>query len=394
MLRWNNTAKLTLIAFFSQLYFYGHVGTLYLRHRGLSFLEISSLTGIILVTLFLVEVPSGILADKIGRKRTYLLALAFQLAGEVIYVFAHSYWHFAATAVIAGFNWAFVSGCVDALLYDSLKREGREEQMSKDAGLIKAASEGAAVLASLSGGVLVSELELPRFVLAITLTALAVALALLVGFWLEEEVETESSTDQSPFDLLRDGLYLLRDNIALRRLVLLSIFASPLLNSFFNLYQPYLVKAQIQPVWLGLVRALLSLLGIVGSKYSYVLECLLGGRRSLLALVFAPGALYLIVAFVYHPLLSALLICLIYGLACAQEPLFSHLYNTQIESRNRATVLSLISMLGGMYQALLIIIVGRIADHGLNFAFLVMGGLVLAGALTFRPAAEHSERSA
>ena len=116
MPKWNNTTRLILIAFFSQLYFYSHVGTLYLRFRGLSFLEISSLAGVILATLFIVEVPSGVLADRIGRKKTYLLALGFQVVGEIAYYFASTYSHFVFTSILAGFNWAFVSGCASALL--------------------------------------------------------------------------------------------------------------------------------------------------------------------------------------------------------------------------------------------------------------------------------------
>ena len=148
MFRWDNVHKIALISFFSQLYFYGHVTTLYLRFRGLSFFEISSLTGVILATLFLIEVPSGVLADRIGRKKAYLIALAFQLLGEVVYIWAETYWHFFAVSVLAGYNWAFVSGCVEALLYDDLKRRGRTGEMSKAVGLAKACADAGGMLAA------------------------------------------------------------------------------------------------------------------------------------------------------------------------------------------------------------------------------------------------------
>jgi len=58
--------------------------------------------------------------------------------------------------------------------------------------------------------------------------------------------------------------------------------------------------------------------------------------------------------------------------------------NRHIESRNRATVLSLISMLSGLYVALVGLLIGCIGDVSLTWAFLFMGVIVLVGSLLFR----------
>ena len=72
----NNITILNLITFFSSLYFYHQIITLYFLQRGLNYVEINSLWGIIAASKAMAEVPTGIIADKIGRKFSIIIALA------------------------------------------------------------------------------------------------------------------------------------------------------------------------------------------------------------------------------------------------------------------------------------------------------------------------------
>jgi fucose permease len=75
---------------------------LYLQGKNLNYVQINSLWGIIVGTMFLTKVPAGMLADRLGRKRSINVALALQVLGEVIYIFGRSYWPFALAAAIGG----------------------------------------------------------------------------------------------------------------------------------------------------------------------------------------------------------------------------------------------------------------------------------------------------
>ena len=103
----NNIKFLYLITFFSALYFYHPVITLYFQQRGLNFVEINSLWGIMFFAMSLSEVPTGIIADKIGRKNSLIIALFLQLTGEVVYIFSQTYLLFVLVAVIGGVGFAF-----------------------------------------------------------------------------------------------------------------------------------------------------------------------------------------------------------------------------------------------------------------------------------------------
>jgi MFS family permease len=377
--------KLAIAYFFATLYFYAPVGTLYLVGKDLNYVQINSLWSIIVGTMFLSEVPAGILADRLGRKRSINVALAFQVLGEVIYVFADSYWPFALAAMVGGLGFAFGSGSVEALVYDSLQMTQREHEMSKAMGFINSAQRLANLLASAVGGLLVVNLTQERFVLAIAVTACAVAAGWLISLTLEEPpIETMGVDGDRPFRLVADGFRTLRNDRRFRRLVLLALATIPFSGYLSSLYQPRFVDVGVPPIWLGLALALASVLSILGARYAYWLEGRLGTKPSLLLVTGLPGLLYLAMAAARRPLFSVPAFCLLMGSMSLKDPIFSGHLNRHIESRNRATLLSLISMFSGLYVALMGLLIGRIADLSLTWSFVFTGMVVLAGSLSFR----------
>ena len=137
-------------------------------------------------------------------------------------------------------------------------------------------------------------------------------------------------------------------------------------------------------IWLGLGLALASGLSIVGARYAYLLEARLGTKGSLLLVTGLPGILYLVLATTSHPTFLVVVFCILYGSMSLKDPIFSGHLNKHIESKNRATVLSLISMFSGFYVALMGLLIGRVGDHSLPYAFALMGAIVLIGAFLFR----------
>lgn len=185
-LRRDNITILHLITFFSSLYFYHQIITLYFQERGLNYVQINSLWRIIIGSKAIAEVPTGVIADRIGRKFSITIALALQLLGEVVFIFADTYLIFVAVSVVAGIGFAFLSGCFEAMMYDSLKSEGKEDQMQKVSGLNDSFAQLAIIIGSFAGGVVASDLRIESFILAIVITAVFVGLALTISFFLEE----------------------------------------------------------------------------------------------------------------------------------------------------------------------------------------------------------------
>lgn len=382
--RFNNTQKIALITFFSSLYFYSHVGMLYLQERGLNLLQASSIWSIIVGTIFVAEVPTGVIADRIGRKYSVMMAMALQLLGEVLYLFSRSYWAFALIAMIAGVGFAFSSGAVEALIYDTLKGNEKELQMKKAMGLVGMSHQFAFVLAPIAGGFLVPVYALSRFLFAVFLTACAVGVALLVTLTLKEPGSAEQHSKQSSVTILRNGFQQVYTNRLLQWLLLIGVLTASFAGSLVTLYQPYFAYLQIESFWMGMAFAAGALLAGLSERYAYKIEALLGPRWGLWLVTILPGVLYVLFALTSNVTLVIFLFVMTYGTTTLKNPLLSAYQNQLIASENRATVLSLINLVASLYVAVMTLVIGWLADVQLSYAFLLMGFCVVGATILLR----------
>ncbi len=379
----DNTKKLAVVTFFSNLYFYNHIGTLYQQTRGLSLLQVSSIWSIIVGTIFLAEVPTGIMADKIGRKWSVVTALLIQTLGEFLYFFAKDYFSFVLIAILAGIGYAFLSGANEALVYDSLPEKDREREMKKSMGFIGSAYQLAFFVAPIIGGLIVSQLDLSKFLMAIFFTACSVALAFLISLTLKEPQDGYRHSEASPLKIFRDGFAQVRSSSKLKWIIAVSVLTATFSNSLISLYQPYFVEASVPTFWIGLSLSLGALLAFLIQKYAYLIEENFG-RFGFLVVTIWPGIMYLLLALVSLPVLLIPVFTVAYASMEARNPLLSAYKNEQIESKNRATVLSLINMIGSLYVALMSLVFGRIADYSLSMAFASIGLLIVLFTVVLR----------
>jgi len=381
---WTTTRKVALVGFFAQLFFYIPVLTPYLQARGLSLAQINSLQALLIGAGLLLDVPTGILADRIGRRRSYTLGLACQVLAESTFLVARDYGAFALAQVFAGVGYALASGSVDALVYESLPAEGRPAAMQRAKGTIGAVYQFANLVAYVAGGFLVADLRIAHITTAMELTVLAMFLAFVGSFSIREASWGMEGRRRGVGAFAREGLSLLRRSPPLRRVALVYLLTNAFPVYLLVLYQPYLLRAGVAGWWLGVALGLGSVLALLGQRYAYRVEAALGMRRAVLLTTAAPGVLYLLMAVIGQPLLAVLLFCAQWGIIPAKEPLFSSYLNAHIPDAQRATVLSLVNTSLSVYVGLMGPVIGWVADASLPVAFLTMGLLVLGGALALR----------
>ena len=387
--RLTNVHKVAAITFFSSLYFYSHVGTLYLQERGLTLFQVNSISAIIIGTIFLAEVPTGLIADRIGRKWSIVLAMALQVLGEVLYLFSRDYWAFAGIAAIAGVGFAFSSGAVEALIYDTLPTDpddagARDDAMKQAMGLVGFAYQQAFFLAPIIGSFLLPVYTLNRFLFVVLLTACGVGVALLVAFTLHEPAKSYHHVEQSSLQLLREGITQLRANRRLQWLLLIAVFTSTFSMILVGLYQPYFSQAGIPAFGMGWAFASGALLAGLGERYVYKVEAWLGPQLGLWLVTILPGICYLLFALVTTAPLIFLFFVLTYGCATLKNPLLSAYQNALIAPQQRATVLSLLSLCTSFYVAFFSLFIGWLADIDLRYGFALIGLIIIAMTLLLR----------
>ncbi|MGZ0655807.1 MFS transporter [Coraliomargarita sp. W4R72] len=134
---WRNVRSFTLFRVFFSARFYYPVYALLFLDFGLTLGQFAVLNGIWAATIVLLEVPSGALADTMGRRNLLLLAGVCMLLEMVVLLVAPiggGGWLFAffvLNRVLSGAAEAAASGADEALVYDSLKAAGLEDRWGK-----------------------------------------------------------------------------------------------------------------------------------------------------------------------------------------------------------------------------------------------------------------------
>ncbi|MCU0902878.1 MAG: MFS transporter [Tabrizicola sp.] len=123
-----NIALYPWFKFVQQLLFWQATWFLYFEGR-LSAAEAILLYVVADLATTVLEVPSGYMSDRLGRRKTLLVAATLYLAGTLLLVVGHGFTQFALANVFLGASWAFASGTDTSLLFESLKAEGREAEV-------------------------------------------------------------------------------------------------------------------------------------------------------------------------------------------------------------------------------------------------------------------------
>lgn len=380
-----NINKVIIISFCQHFHLYVHAYALLLLGRGLSLVQISLIESILIGTIFLMEVPTGMLADRVGRKWSIFCSTALLMSAEFIFIFARDYEWYVLVAFLAGAGYAFASGAIEALVYDSLPPENREEAMKRAMGRVNSYGMIAFVIAPIVGGLIIGDARVENFIPAIALTVVALFVGLLVCLTLREPLAEASEKSESSAALLRAGLSLLYRNQRLRRLVLLVVFTLPFTDALaVTLAPPYLVRNDVSPFAIAAILSAGSLLAAFTQRYAYKAEAWLGRDRAIALLTLLPGLLYWMLAAVAGPIATASIVIIMYGFSNMKGPLFSAYQNALIESKNRATALSLINMFVSLFVALAAPVYAALAEESLSMAFVVMGAVIVAAGLLLR----------
>ena len=154
-------------------------------------------------------------------------------------------------------------------------------------------------------------------------------------------------------------------------------------NSLISLYQPYFARASVPTFWIGASLSLGGLLAFILQKYAYHIEKKLGKLGFMIVSIW-PGCMYLLLSWVSNPAFLIPIFVVAYASMEAKNPLLSSYKNELIQSKNRATTLSLINMFVMLYVALMGLVFGIIADYSISIAFASVGFLVVVFAILLR----------
>src|SRR5210317_1053469 len=147
--------RFCLYGFLKNLRFFEAFLILFFLENGLSFIAIGTLYAAREITINIFEIPSGIIADAVGMKRTMILAFIFYIASFVIFFVVRSYLGFFSAMIVFSLGEAFRSGNHKAMIYHYLSVKGWDDQKVHYYGRTRAWSQMGSALSALSGAAIV-----------------------------------------------------------------------------------------------------------------------------------------------------------------------------------------------------------------------------------------------
>jgi MFS family permease len=334
------------------------------------------------------EVPTGVVADRFGRRVSLLLGLAIGALGTLIYVTAPRLEVFLVAEVAMALSYALISGADEALLYDSLLASGRESEALRWMARLESAQKLGIAVGALGGAALAQWLSLRAIV---ALQAVPVALSVVVALALVEAPTHErASGSHSLWRVAREGLGLVLGRPPLRRLALDFVSVGAVAFLVIWLYQPLLESAGVPIAGFGLVHVALSLGQVAVLQSAGRLELLFGSRRALLlACALLAGLGWLGLGVASSPAAVVALVVLVASFGLARGPLLGASFHRHIPSERRATAISGISMLRKLAIVCVNLVASQATRASLSGTALGIGAALLVLAFAARARPEH-----
>lgn len=344
--------------------------------RFINYTQLTLIEAVLFGTQLVLELPTGALADLIGRKKTIFIAFMFSGVAQLIYSQSTSFNMFVLFAVIAGVGEALFSGSRDALIYDTLKEHGQENTIDKVASKGGLIFQFGLAAASVLGGYL--------YVIGFNLPAIGYSLVLFTSglismLFVEPHIDSERFTLTSYINQTRIGVKeILRTNYT-KFISLYYIAVGAISWSCMMLFNTtILVDVGHSPQEIGLINGFVRIFNSIVLFKLLNIGKLFNWRSTILffpivmTISLLPGivmAKWLIVPFFAGSMIAS----------TARWVILGKYVNQVYSSKNRATALSTLSMAIGLFYMIVAVLSGPILQSfgGSQLAFTLMGVLTL-----------------
>jgi MFS family permease len=373
MLLKKNIKLLTWFNFFTDFKLYSAIIIIYFARVTHSYALGASIYSITYITAALLDVPTGIFADRLGRKRTVILGA---LAGVIYAIFyalggGLGYWFLALGGFFEGLSRAFYSGNNNALLHNMLSDEGMDHEYHEYSGKLRAMFQVGLAASAIVGGLIANW----SFTYVMWLSVIPQAICLLISFQIIDSKRTgEISTTLIAH--LKEGFSSFIHNANLRLLSIDSILGYGMGETSYE-FQPAFFNVLL-PLWaVGIARSVSNAAAAISFHFSGKVINEYGEIKTLLW-----GEIYNkvlnFVALLFPTVISPFMFSatsLTFGTGSVAS---DTLMQKEFTDAQRATMSSLNSFLGSLFYGVFAFITGFFVDKlGVRNVLLIIQILLL-----------------
>ena len=368
------------------------INTIFLLDAGLSNFEAFTANAFFTAGMVIFEIPTGVVADTIGRRVSYLAGTVTLMVTTLLYVLLWQMegplWAWAVVSILLGLGFTFFSGAIEAWLVDALDATGFTGSLEAVFGRGQIVTGIGMLSGSVLGGFAA---QLTNLGIPFVMRAAVLAIMFVYAFYAMKDIgfsrkESTGTIPEMKLITRNSVTYGLRVP-SVKWLMLSSFFTSGVSIYAFYALQPYLLDLAGDPEAYGIAgitAALVAGAQILGGIAAPRIRGRFRLRTSALLFAVAVSSVTLLLIGLIGNFWAVVFLVAIWGLLfAAAMPIRQAYLNGMIPSEQRATILSFDSMIGSTGGVVSQPVLGRSADvysYGTSYLF---GAAISACALPF-----------
>ncbi|AYC28670.1 MFS transporter [Paenisporosarcina cavernae] len=326
----------------------------YVSNAGLNPLELVLIGTIMEVSVLLFEMPTGLFADHFGRKKSLVLGTLILGVAHVVEGSTPEFWAIALASALWGFGWTFISGAEQAWIADELDGKDLERTFLRGAQFTSFAR-----FLGIGVSVGVATLYSPQVSIIVAGALLIVVAG--IAFWKVPEtkfVPVDREAGDNGFlhmvKTLKTAANQVKGNTVLATIAFVTLFIGLASEGFDRLYGAHFIvdynlEEEKAVVWFGVLYAVAFLLNMLLLK---IVEVRVKHRLGTALMLINLLIVFTMIGFAWvgNVWIAVALYWMTSALRNVNYPLISVLTNERLESKGRATALSMIGQLDAFGQ--------------------------------------------
>ncbi|MBU3191607.1 MFS transporter [Clostridium bowmanii] len=367
---------------FAELLILGPILVLFLIAKGLSFTEIMVLQSISAIAVVLFEVPTGAMADKIGRKESILIGAFLWAISLGFYVVGKSFTMFILAEVIFSLGATFKSGADNALIYDSLKVMGREKEFQSIEGKARSFALYAQAVGSIIAGFVYEVNKNLPFLISVVFMLVTIIITLRF-----KDPPIEGKVGKygiNYMEQIKESGKFIISHEKIKAVIIFTMMFFIFYRTAFFYYQPYMEAVKIPVRYFGIIFFVFNITAAFASKRSHwIMDKTKPKTLTFMAVLMIISFVLMGVTKVWFGVFAILFQQVARGI---YRPVTTKYLNKHIPSDKRATVLSFQSLACNLSVAIAFPLMGVLKDHEDIFTtHMVMGiAMIILTVLTMK----------